>query len=96
MHNAQFCCWNKDDYDDEDDEVYISGLYLVIKTELTERWYVLGPLNHHHQLLLHRLTNVLHVGGLLLIGAHRVHGHTHLYTTVQVQVQLSLYEDKIM
>jgi len=52
--------------------------YLVIETELAECRDVFGPFDHDHQLLLHRLTNVLHAGQLLLFHACRVHRHTHL------------------
>ena len=54
---------------------------LIIQTELTEGGNILGPLDHHHQLLLHRLTDVMHVRWSLLLDAHRGDGHTHLQCT---------------
>ena len=58
--------------------------YLVVEIELAESGDVLCPLNHDHQLLLHRLTNVLHRRRLLLICADRVHCHTHLHAHVYI------------
>jgi len=66
-----------DDDDNDDDD---RRVYLIIEVKLTECRYVFCPLDHDHQLLLHRLTDVLYVSWLLLVDTHRVHSHAHLYT----------------